>query len=1068
MVALGFTDRDLNISNPSWNSGSADQLGGVNDPNGAYSFSTWIDSPTNAVIWDDLDGTSGVQIEVFNTSGDIRLTEKWNSGANTVTWTTVDPFSPAQSVANEVYHIAVTHLVSNDSSTSTDPVLYLNGSPVDLVIGGDLLVGIFEPPKVISAKFAITPAPSAETKIDEMAIWNAQLSAKTVNQIYNCSTDLSTISSANIVSYWRFGDDPSDTISTINDVVGNNDLTVNGAPATAFIPTLQPMTITCLPRSTGAKVSRGAHDSVFINRFAAPGGPETDGDSNGGPGLDGYSAEYSVYNSMNWRNPLTRKALRPLLSSHANQFGYFSSGAFSPGTIVAPQQDGIYPAGFYDAFPVYSQVDSSSVNSLDYSGTPNFHKVHRNVRRRMESGSIFTGSRFDNAWVTHPIPQSDLQYAWINASYESVDPSGLGYWYSDQFEFTTREAVVLQDPFTSSLNLTNWTSQKVTMRQSSDSDNWVARMGTLLGVNDTDPRLLTTVNDYKLPFRIDYSYARGGFQNPASRLYLEFDGLSNLSGTAAAVSSSEGKSSISFWLKADERCFTDPPSTRHLFIFDKFARKSIYLTGAPAAALKYERKYTAGANDKVSEIGFYALANPQFPSSSLIDDFVHFCIVDDETDPEYETKIYANGVNYARQVFTASGDPEPIEDEFIIGNTATPSTFSFTGSMDSISWFNKLLTEAEVQELYNGGTPGNVQNISFWPTSITASNQVHYWQLGDANADEILLGTPPATNATSAYDYGTIPAAYEADLFAYGTGDMQFLEYPGYNMASPDASAGETMSLELSTDAGVTWQTASILDDDYTSAGKFIGRSYTFRESAPGQTGRIRFRQNNYANPKRDNWAVNDVTISQISYVDPVTFSPYSDFWSRISGTTDTKFGNSIAEIEADPRLTASLPTVYNGLNYNIYEPIDAGNEFLGYNINASYTFGGETGNVIQYLNTTTSPDGFASGSLLPSSTELSKSVASLTNAILLKRNGPYGYPIWKQTRTAEHALARYYRNNNIYNRHSRAGRDCRHRRYTVYSPIWKYKTIPRARNQLAISGLGIQIGNEGNNLPQG
>ena len=40
---------------------------------------------------------------------------------------------------------------------------------------------------------------------------------------------------------------------------------------------------------------------VFVNRFSAPGGPETAGDANGGPFLDLESAEFSPYNEMNSR-----------------------------------------------------------------------------------------------------------------------------------------------------------------------------------------------------------------------------------------------------------------------------------------------------------------------------------------------------------------------------------------------------------------------------------------------------------------------------------------------------------------------------------------------------------------------------------------------------------------------------------------------------------------------------------------------------------------------------------------------------------------------------------------------
>ncbi len=42
------------------------------------------------------------------------------------------------------------------------------------------------------------------------------------------------------------------------------------------------------------------------------------------------------------------------------------------------------------------------------------------------------------------------------------------------------------------------------------------------------------------------------------------------------------------------------------------------------------------------------------------------------------------------------------------------------------------------------------------------------------------------------------------------------------------------------------------------------------------------------------------------------------------------------------------------------------------------------------------------------------KARATALNAIILRRQGPYGHPTWKQIRTGEHPVARYQKNNNI------------------------------------------------------
>jgi len=143
------------------------------------------------------------------------------------------------------------------------------------------------------------------------------------------------------------------------------------------------------------KPQRGKNKHVIVERFSAPGGPETAGDANGGIGLDALSAEYSIYNMMNYRNNIVRTSLNDRSIEHAGQFG---------------------------------TRQGTSISELDYDNTAAFHKVNRNTLRRIElSGSndtIVTGTVRDNLFIQHPIPQGDLGYAWITASAISAP---LGY-----------------------------------------------------------------------------------------------------------------------------------------------------------------------------------------------------------------------------------------------------------------------------------------------------------------------------------------------------------------------------------------------------------------------------------------------------------------------------------------------------------------------------------------------------------------------------------------------------------------------------------------------------------------
>ena len=143
-----------------------------------------------------------------------------------------------------------------------------------------------------------------------------------------------------------------------------------------------------------AKPTRRKTSHVIVNRFSAPGSPETAGDSQGGPGLDFEAAELSPYNNLNYRNTSVRDPLRKLLVDHT-AFGGVESG--------------------------------SVVSELNYTDvTASFHKVNRNSLHRLEgydtgSDAPVTGTVFDNYFVQHMIPRSDFQYSWVTASTDRFD-----------------------------------------------------------------------------------------------------------------------------------------------------------------------------------------------------------------------------------------------------------------------------------------------------------------------------------------------------------------------------------------------------------------------------------------------------------------------------------------------------------------------------------------------------------------------------------------------------------------------------------------------------------------------
>ena len=117
---------------------------------------------------------------------------------------------------------------------------------------------------------------------------------------------------------------------------------------------------------------RSGDSHVIAQKFSTPGGPEASGPF----ALDYMAEEYSVYNSMNYRNRTVRDALDWLSSQPSRKFGL---------------RDG-----------------SEDIGS--------FHKVHRNTRRFI--GSSGNESKNDNLFANHSLPSTDFGYLWVSKSSE--------------------------------------------------------------------------------------------------------------------------------------------------------------------------------------------------------------------------------------------------------------------------------------------------------------------------------------------------------------------------------------------------------------------------------------------------------------------------------------------------------------------------------------------------------------------------------------------------------------------------------------------------------------------------
>ena len=496
-MEFNLVDKDiLTITNPSWNSGSADQ-------SDTYSISAWVyltssASGFNTIFAADSNNAYGVKLTYFSLSNQWIITEGWSNGQGE--WTTTAPEGALP--FDEWAHVVLSHDASTPDGGST-PNLYINTNPVGAISDASIpCSGTFEPsrsglPSAIGNN-NIGASRTWPGSLDELAYWKKALTSEEVAEIYNngCVADLSASTAASdntLVSWYRMGDVVGDTDAggIIYDAMGVSTNNATGSATTGPGPTFTTNVVSgCTPLDTikfiypnvhkprgmyyreplakrpvnirnkkveslgnytkdwevvhtmgrhennvqfvkdggfnlnldyisssfpnsplndVEKIIRNRHEQVFVNRFSAPGDPSTMGDSDGGWGLDRYSAELSPNNDMNTRNSDVRDIYRDQLSSHVNQFGYFSAVNMR-------------------------NTAGSTVNALNYSGVGSPYQVNRNTQYRIEP-DIGSEVRFSLKCINFATGSSAATYRIANAVptlqrdlTDPTDPFSVAVW----------------------------------------------------------------------------------------------------------------------------------------------------------------------------------------------------------------------------------------------------------------------------------------------------------------------------------------------------------------------------------------------------------------------------------------------------------------------------------------------------------------------------------------------------------------------------------------------------------------------------------------------------------------
>ena len=167
----------------------------------------------------------------------------------------------------------------------------------------------------------------------------------------------------------------------------------------------------------GAPFSEAQTDQLhsphtMIERFSAPGGPDTAGDSGGGFGLDWVTSQYSPNNALPWRNRAVREPLHAMLSKHSGLYGSFSGSTLSATEATTALSASYHKVNRNVDYSLRQSTTAQSYasKSMLFDGNNDYYDA--TVDRELKKFTV-------SAWV-HPETTTGVQY--INHIYTTGFP----------------------------------------------------------------------------------------------------------------------------------------------------------------------------------------------------------------------------------------------------------------------------------------------------------------------------------------------------------------------------------------------------------------------------------------------------------------------------------------------------------------------------------------------------------------------------------------------------------------------------------------------------------------------
>ena len=345
--------------------------------------------------------------------------------------------------------------------------------------------------------------------------------------------------------------------------------------------------------------------------------------------------------------------------------------------------------------------------------------------------------------------------------------------------------------------------------------------------------------------------------------------------------------------------------------------------------------------------------------------------------------------NYEKNYQVVSTVGVELNNVYFVKNEGVSLPEAFTNDLPATTNYHTLIAAGA------GGVPGNVFGAN--PESLTDLSNRFTTRTTQSLPRRDLTGSDSVIVSRFSAPGGP-------EVMSRGYLDVNAEEYSVYNalpyrnLSVRGSGSGESGSIRLS--AKGTTTTTSVIDREGLSTrltrhcGKFgtdsqfgtVGSSYDTSASF----------HKIHANPRRriemtdtdtfvtgvmydNSWVTRPIPQSDLQYT-WLTSSNHLDFYGFASSSSDITFLSASVTGAGDQFLD------FVNLNTFIYDPLTSSANILS----------SSTG---VYKNTKITSLVFEADTL---------------NFLLLNRNGPYGYPSWKQTRTFEHPIVRYQRGQNV------------------------------------------------------